>query len=225
MSTPRWTKEGDKRTRAHGRFVLEAKRWGEGYYPTVCVGDVAISLYRCDTLADAQCKAIAWADAYKPATVEGTMRDSFEHWPTLYRTRTDVIDGLLFVIGNGYEWLDGALQCTEPEAHLRPLPTYSPEVEALLAEANADTLDRTPRDLYPVCSSSHISRVPDDVRPDWLALAREAAALLAADPKQHAKGAKLVAELNRRFGEVAQQELTDEDVEWARQNIRPEVTR
>lgn len=202
MSAARWTKEGDKRTRAHGRFVLEVKRCGEGYYPTVCVGDVAISLYRTDTLAEAQRKAIAWADAYKPATVEGTMRDSFERWPTLFTTRVEVIDHLLFVIGNGYEWLDGALLCEEPEAHLSPAQTFSPEIEALLAEADVEPLPRAPLEYYPVCSSSHISRVPDDVRPDWLALAREAAALLAADAKQHATGAKLVAELNRRFGEV-----------------------
>lgn len=200
----RWTNDDGKWTRAHGRFALGVARMSDGrYYPHVEVGAAWISLYRTDTLGEAKRKAIAWADTYAPATVEDTMRDCLEHWPTLYRTRADVIDGLLFVIGNGYEWLDGALQCEEPEAHLRPKPTYSPEVEALLAEADADTTERMPHELYPVSESSRISRVPDDVRPDWLALCREAAALLAADAKQHATGAKLVAELNRRFGEVS----------------------
>jgi len=67
-----------------------------------------------------------------------------------------------------------------------------------------------PSSFYAVCKYANINHVPDDVKPDWLALAHEAAKLLAEEQfcefcsphvnLKHPKiGKKLIAELESRF--------------------------
>jgi len=67
------------------------------------------------TRDDAMAHAIEWVRGYQavgPASVEETLEECFAHYPTLYRTRLNVADHLFCVIGNGYDWLDGAVIST-----------------------------------------------------------------------------------------------------------------
>ena len=95
-----------------------------------------------------------------------------------------------------------------------PIPTEDEVLEEQLNEEFAYKIGPVrskPRDYYPVCEYSKICNVPDDVRPDWLRLAREAARMLIRaerrpshyDPqcnRRNAKiGRKVLADLERRF--------------------------
>lgn len=179
--------------------------------------DVGFGLdYRLTEL-DAMRHCVEWAEAFiknGPPSPEQVFEDCFKNYPTLFKTRLDVISQLFFTIGNGYEWFDGAIVCTGPEDHLdngihhkrkssldelyeesedqikslseseyldEKFKNYLKECLAKRAE------DKTPRPMpddgglrvfYPVCEYSEIERIPDDVRPEWLALAYEAALIL-----------------------------------------------
>lgn len=95
-----------------------------------------------------------------------------------------------------------------------PIPTEAEALEEQLNEEFAYKIGPvrgSPRDYYPVCEYSKLCNVPDDVRPDWLRLAREAARMLIRaehrpshyDPqcnRRNAKiGRKVLAELEQRF--------------------------
>lgn len=97
-----------------------------------------------------------------------------------------------------------------------PVPT---EEEALEEQLNKEFAHKVgpikgkPRIYYPVCGYSEICNVPNDVRPDWLRLAREACRLLIAAERRPACagwdadtnrknaqcGRRVLAELSRRF--------------------------
>ncbi len=141
-------------------------------------------------------------------SVQATLRDCFSHWKTLYRTRLDVINSLFFGYGNGYVWHDGALVNCEPNAYLEEparradeLEEYSkdPKLAGILKDklahyAKVDALPEGPvkgpmRGMCLMSKYSHIMYVPDNVRPDWLAFAYDAAHVLCNLPKpRHAKG-------------------------------------
>lgn len=205
----KWTNCGDrtwKRKHRNPAITLEVKKWGGEYTPIVEIHGHPVFLLNQPTLALARRRAIEWADQYKPAVAEETIAESMKHWPDIHRSRRDVLDHLFFVIGNGFEWVDGAMLDSCPEAHLRPdiPPPLSPEqiaeLDKFLEPAERSTAPRTR--FYPVSGFSQINHVPDDVLPDWLALAHEAADLLSTDKEQGAKGAEIKAELVRRFGEA-----------------------
>lgn len=95
-----------------------------------------------------------------------------------------------------------------------PIPSDEEVLEEQLNEEFAYKIGPVrgkPRDFYPVCGYSKICNVPDDVRPDWLRLAREAARMLIraenrpshCDPECNRKNAKIgrkvLADLERRF--------------------------
>lgn len=50
---------------------------------------------------------------------EEFFKDAFEHWPTLCRTRLDVIEHTFFTSGNGLAWLDGCIVDENPEAYIQ----------------------------------------------------------------------------------------------------------
>jgi hypothetical protein len=183
---------------------------------------VGIGLQCQPTMRSAMKHGVEWAQNYienDPKSVEQVFADCFAHWPTIYGTRVSVIEHLFFVIGNGYEWLDGAIVSTGPEDYIEAQqrreyrknnpdpemikrnklfqdlldkPDTSEEVKKICRDAlgllnEDDIAEREGRPVpddgelivfYPVCNYSEIMRVPDDVRPDWLALSYEAAILL-----------------------------------------------
>lgn len=166
--------------------------------------------------------------------------------------RIAVIDHIFFAIGGGYSWVDGAIMCTTPHDYLesrerderedkklKEALKKASELRALLKKYKLDKGEEPEDDwedvrekywkmdvfsFYPVSKDySNICLVPDDVKPEWLALAYEAALLLRDksgipdiksrwynktedDHKRQednrALGAEIVAELERRFPHV-----------------------
>jgi hypothetical protein len=122
-----------------------------------------------------------------------------KYFGSLYPNRIAWLDHVFFCIGNGYDWLDGAL-IRDPDSHItsrRQLKAMEKEkklmkkVERLISDgdlkSSKDTLDDANSQLwggnafkfYPICEQySNVCCVPDDVRPDWLAAVYEAAILL-----------------------------------------------
>lgn len=124
-----------------------------------------------------------------PAELEAQQKT---RW-SIYATRVEWLSHVWFTIGNGYEWLDGALVDTSPEDHLdmpeRPdLPNFREliaQTYKLLGKPVPKSLEERPKPpprLYPAnLTYSRVAIVPEDVRPDWLEAAREAYALLASE--------------------------------------------
>lgn len=84
-------------------------------------------------------RAVEWVHEYRktgPKSVEQTLREEFEHWPTLFRTRLDVIDQVFFVSGNGYAWLDGAIINGDQDAPYIPR-VPDPETAAFVEQMYA----------------------------------------------------------------------------------------
>lgn len=159
------------------------------------------------TREEAMRRGLDWVAQYKgPDTPDELFPKLFRRWKTIYRRRADIIDHLFFVIGNGYSWVDGGIVCTsddgdEEERPVKVPPPGSPEAysdafydlpypeqkviqdyhyhlreEAMAVGPIYD--DGRAREFYPVCHYSAILLVPDDVRPEWLMVAYEAALML-----------------------------------------------
>lgn len=119
----------------------------------------------------------------------------FECYPTLFQTRLDVLNHLFVVLGCGYDWHDGALvdrfgdDRAERDEQDRHLPT-GPMAD-----------DGSPVDFYPMYGLANLANVPNDAKPEWLALAYEAALAL----RDRSGGRHAVA--NREWGERLVKEL------------------
>ena len=154
------------------------------------------------TRAEAMQRGLDWVAVYKgPDSPDDLFAKLYLRWKGLYRTRVDVLSHLFFTNGNGYSWLEGAIVPTyeddSPRERVRTVaPEGSPEYlsdeyfklpsdqQRLIAgafyDAKDDALpvgpvadDGEPRNFYPVCGYALIACIPDDVRPDWLAVAYE----------------------------------------------------
>ena len=168
----------------------------------------------------------------------------FRRWRQLYRTRADILDQLFFTIGGGYTWLDGAIVSSSlgeeelgadaPSIDLPPdAPEFLSEGYLALPERERDLIqqawfregrenfpvgpvpdDGEPQEFYPVSEYSNLLAIPDDVRPDWLLVAYEAAKLLrdrqTLNPKNSpdfARGDRCAE--NRAYGERIARELEE----------------
>lgn len=144
--------------------------------------------------------------------------------PILFKTKADVLEHLFFVLGNGYEWVEGELICRfeacldqtprgiynavrkrykkrrrEDVVHIRKIKkAFEPLIEELEQIPNLgidlsplkcrepEPLPKKPtkeaqtslkierKQIYPISRSTHIVNIPDNVKPEWLALAKEA---------------------------------------------------
>jgi hypothetical protein len=129
--------------------------------------------------------------------------------------RFDILNHLFFVIGNGYDWVNGRLVASESpnsrdifyqnqklsrQDFLKKLgeQDFIPN-EALKA---GKLPPKTQVKAYPISEYSRINTIPDDVQPEWLDLAREAlSVVIRRDPKQQATAMKIYETLHHRFGE------------------------
>jgi len=155
-------------------------------------------------------KGVEWCEKYQkkgPDSVEKSFKTSMKHWGNLYPNRIAWIDHIFFVIGNGCDWLDGAIINTGPDGHIesrKSLRRMRKDMEkwnkehAEIAEIVKKYQLETPKEItdsidnvrlqmwnsdvyrfYPVSENySAITQVPDDVRSDWLKLSYESALLL-----------------------------------------------
>ncbi len=144
----------------------------------------------------AHAKRLAWAT---PPGAEATVAAMRRRSPDIFPTRWRALDQLFCVIGNGYAWLDGAIVDVTRETFLpderrrwqqkrRELKAAMERTDQIIARLAAFKPFEPPApkpafSFYPASERySAITTVPDDVRPDWLALARETAlAMIAVD--------------------------------------------
>ena len=120
-------------------------------------------------------------------TVETTLQEMFDNYPTLFTTRKECYNHLFCTIGTGYEWKRGQLvYCNgledEDETISEEENDYkSPHAKAKQTEENIKNQEEYKRRLiafnpkfkedfekfYPICEYSPILSVPSDVKPDW----------------------------------------------------------
>src|SRR5574342_947291 len=113
----------DKKTKKETKFTVHSWPFGQIHQCKICVkypeakrdnGEVGIGLSPSKTQKEAFDKGIAWCENYAnngPPSSEQVFKNCYEHYPTLFQTRLEVINHLFFVIGGGYEWLDGSIVC------------------------------------------------------------------------------------------------------------------
>jgi len=139
---------------------------------------------------------------------EFTVKVGLLAYPGIHPTREHEINHLFCVLGNGYDWENGALveKCDDEKlkAVERMLREGRPgeEIRAYTAEEDdkrwKDIVKNLPEDLkskfrehmheihplkvYPLCELCPILELPEDIRPDWLAGAEEALRLIETYP-------------------------------------------
>lgn len=128
-----------------------------------------------------------------------TVHDTFDYYTKYFKEnhRVKILEQLFFTIGNGYDWLDGGL-ISDPDTYLELLDIMERDaklteffemakellkehepIEKTLEEVQEEMYNGDKIQFYPVSKEySNICFVPDDVKPDWLNLAYEAAILL-----------------------------------------------
>lgn len=157
--------------------------------------EVGINLGARPTMEESRQVGLAWVEKYVkdgPKSYEATLETMFREYKTLFRTVADALGQFFFTIGNGYEWLDGAIiqtnQEPDPGKHFRTDTSQLPKVVREVfekVEADNEALpvgpiedDGGPRYFYPLCEAhSNLCSVPDDARPDWAAAAYIAAVM------------------------------------------------
>ena len=142
-------------------------------------------------------------------TVDGFIRNQILNYPLLYPNRTAVLEHVFCVIGNGYMWgADGTIVRNddyEPEPWDKEdqlvrieedLEAYSEELRELLRPgmmagylAELETVENvderiklTPAivNIYPQSNYALLMNVPENVSPEWQAVANEARELAVA---------------------------------------------
>lgn len=205
------------------------------------VGDgLGIGLRYGETREQAMQHCLDWIDQYQAKgvpTMEEAFQACYKYYPDLFPGRAAVLDHWFFVGGNGYGWLDGSIVDTspddrglEPSEYIKELSRFIKEAEDRLAELGRPIKkdppgilwEKPPYAFYGVHRYSKICNVPDDVKPEWLALAYEAALLLrdhsgvpninskrkfgeediARQEENRKIGADIVGQLERRFPHV-----------------------
>lgn len=200
-----WQRWDDGWSTSVDRFFVGVWPFGDGWQSKVYVEDpdnidptsgkakeVGVYLGCCPSMDEAMRRAHTWVDAYEPQSVESVLAKMFADYPSLFRTLADVYNHLFFVVGNGYDWLDGALvemvqDPAERSVAVDPMLVYEnwphdaqQRVQQIL-RGEKDLPkgpvpdDGAPRPFYPLSDYSLITHVPDNVRPDWLDAAYEAA--------------------------------------------------
>lgn len=117
--------------------------------------------------------------------LEETIQEMYDKYPILFQNRSDCLDHLFCVIGNGYEWNDGELISCDRKKY--KYNSYEDEYEF-------DYIDNTPVKLkgdnkakqtiyseeyfklnekykfkwYPICEYSKVINYPSNIKEDWL---------------------------------------------------------
>lgn len=142
--------------------------------------------------------------------------NSIFSYPTLYKdvdfekSRDKVLNHLFFTNGNGFEWVNGGLECFEVLNTICTLPENYFNTVIMSNEADEDPFDKELRNefnpnskfkpyelcakesltIYPICKYAKIVNIPEDIQLDWL-LAAEDACYLAmdyfTDPYKHCR--------------------------------------
>lgn len=139
---------------------------------------------------------------------ERTLQRLYDEYPRLFQSRQRALNHLFCVIGNGYEWVNGELvyeddvtydendsdiisksPMTDEEYEIEHQKWIEKTVEFKCSinptitreEALKVTLENWHK-WYPISKEfSHICNLPDDITPEWKALAEECKTMLAND--------------------------------------------
>ena len=142
-------------------------------------------------------------------TVESTLQDMFDHYPTLFATRGQCYDHLFCTNGNGYDWINGQLISTEyqgkdfksmheddykreyiPTAHQSKKNfkmKYEMDMRILMYElkGNKKKADEYASgkkiQWYPLCKYANIFNIPRNIKDDWKRAAIECFRMLEDD--------------------------------------------
>jgi hypothetical protein len=142
-------------------------------------------------------------------TVETTLQDMFDRFPTLFATRQECFNHLFMTVGCGYDWMFGQLVISgqyNKEIHekdyLNPKVVKAEQsieniemknkMDREMHEFNRmEALEEDDVDIGPydpnkrhwseITTSSNILDVPDDIKPDWKAAVEECKAMLKSD--------------------------------------------
>lgn len=157
---------------------------------------LSIDLHYGETREQAMQHCLDWIAQYQAKgvpTAEEAFQDCYKYYPDLFPSRAAVLDHWFFVGGNGYGWLDGSIVDTSPDDRelgtsecMKEMSRLIKEIEEQLAELGCPIekdppgilWENPPYAFYQPHKYSKICNVPDDVKPEWLALAYEAALLL-----------------------------------------------
>lgn len=170
---------------------------------------------------------------YDPKSLEFAIKVSLLAYPSLFQIREQVLNHLYCVLGNGYDWWDGRLRETcedekietvetmlferKPEEEIQAwvkskddtrLDTALKEIDELLKKLGVErdenrVLQMFPFRIYPVCDLCAIMKLPDQIRPDWLAGAEEAVDLMEKTQSFHDKST----EENRRLVPIIRERI------------------
>lgn len=88
---------------------------------------------------------------------DDTVRESLYYYPSIYKTRGDVLHHLFCVIGNGYEWLNGEL-VTASRGDEDPIEREIDSTLAIIQKPNAREILQ---DMYWEILSDRIALVAD----------------------------------------------------------------
>lgn len=142
-------------------------------------------------------------------TVETTLQDMFDGFPSLFSNRQECFNHLFMTVGCGYRWKFGQLvesgqynKEIHDEDYLNPKVVKAEQsieniemknkmdremhefnrMEALEEDGiDIGPYDPNKRHWYPITTSSNILNIPDDIKPDWKAAVEECKAMLKAD--------------------------------------------
>ena len=90
-------------------------------------------------------------------TCEETIQSLFDHFPTLFKDRSDALNHLFCVIGNGYRWENGALVSDQD------MPPVNPLKDGKAFQYNLLSLRETARQLVGnKRDESYFLSIPDD---------------------------------------------------------------
>ena len=142
-------------------------------------------------------------------TVETTLQDMFDGFPTLFATRQECFDHLFLCVGCGYDWMFGQLvESGQYNKEIHDKDYLNPKVvKAEQSIKNIKKKNKTDKELHEffreenleedgidigpydpnkrhwseIRTRSNILNVPDDIKPDWKAAVEECIAMLKAD--------------------------------------------
>lgn len=125
-----------------------------------------------------------------PRTAEGWATRAAMDWPSLYSSRSRVLDAMFCTLGSGHHWSQNPRYPRWLVSRVRKMRSSAWDVRdaAALEDAHAEGrfvdgrvryIGTPPSNFYPLSAGSPLMCVPDDVLPDWLLLATETAALVA----------------------------------------------
>ncbi len=126
-------------------------------------------------------------------TVEDTIRQSIANFPCLHNNRTEVLHHVFCVLGNGYHWVDGALELKFPleedhspfwdepagddiltQVQRQVAQAQNAQSRVILAELDDRCRLQEPLpDCYPLYEYAKLLTLPEDIQSDWLEAAQE----------------------------------------------------